>query len=103
MMPNNFIADIREAGEAARDAQGKWKERKDTLTGFIVLLTFVVSTAQAVDWSNMAEYLPVVGGWIIAVIGVAIHRFTEGAVTPKSVERIVEQAEYIGRHRAPGE
>ena len=98
-MLSNFGAEVQAAGKAALDAQSKWRERKDTLTGLVVLLTFVVSTAQAVDWSNMADYLPVVGGWVIAVVGVAIHRFTEGAVTPKSVERIVEQAEYIGRHR----
>lgn len=97
---SNFLADVREAGQAALTAQSKWRERKDTLTGLVVLLTFVVSTAQAVDWNNLAEAIPVVGGWVIAVVGVIIHRFTEGAVTPKSVERIVEQAEYIGRHRA---
>lgn len=99
-MLSNFGAEVQAAGRAALEAQSKWKQRKDTLAGLVVLLTFVVSTAQDVDWSTMNDYLPTVGGWVIAAIAVLIHRFTEGAVTPKSVERIVEQAEYIGRHRA---
>lgn len=97
---HSHIQDVRDAASRAYQAQSKWKERKDTLAGLVVLATFVASTIQAVDWSDLTSWAPVVGSWVVAVIGVIIHRFTEGAITPRGVERIVEQAEYIGRHRA---
>ena len=96
------VQHVQDAAARAYMLQPKWRERKDTLAGLVVLATFVASTIQTVDWEEPASWLPVVGSWGVALIGVIIHRYTEGAITPRGVERIVEQAEYIGRHRAEG-
>lgn len=87
--------DIRATVDAAVQGQSRWILRKDTLTAALVLLVWLSQ-----DVASNAHLLPERWSWVgtvaaavVGIAGVAVHRFTPGAITPSMGPRLEAAAD----------